>query len=331
MICLDIERVAEEFKKQEQNLNGLICNAGALLNDKRTTGDGFEVTFACHLLFGCYHLTKLLIPSLARAPDPRVVLISSGGMYKTKFPSWEIATNDVGEYDGIMAYSFAKRGQVLLAERWTQEYPNIKFVSTHPGWAASAGVSAAFTEDQISYLEPLRTQWEGAEAICWLCVVQGSQIQGGEFYLDRVPCRKHLGGAFFTDGSQTKNTPGEVDDMMRRLQKWSLLDSKQLDVERKKDIAAYNLKQSEDLPPLEATSTTIDIERFMGKWYVISCIPSFFEKTAHNATEVNMCAVFNMSALMDQFNKYLLHVIQTFMMDRDVVIIVKLHTVPYYI
>lgn len=207
-------------------------------------------------------------------------------MYKTKFPDWEVATNDVGTYDGIMAYSYAKRAQVLLAEQWTVEFPAIKFVSTHPGWAASAGVSAAFTEEQISYLEPLRTQWEGAEAICWLCVVASSEIEGGAFYLDRQPCTKHVGGAFFSEGSQTKNTPGEVRDMMLRLQKWATLDSKLLQTEREKDIKAYNAKQQPDtLPPLAPTSKLIDINRFMGKWHVISCIPSMFEKTAHNPTE----------------------------------------------
>ena len=38
------------------------------------------------------------------------------------------------------------------------------------------------------------------------------------------------------------------------------------------------------LPPLE-TVEQVDLERFMGDWYVIANIPTFVEKGAHNAVE----------------------------------------------
>jgi apolipoprotein D and lipocalin family protein len=38
------------------------------------------------------------------------------------------------------------------------------------------------------------------------------------------------------------------------------------------------------LPPL-ATVEQVDLERFMGDWYVIANIPTFIEKGAHNAVE----------------------------------------------
>lgn len=39
-------------------------------------------------------------------------------------------------------YSYAKRGQVLLAEEYTKLYPDIVTVSAHPGWTYV--ISAAF-------------------------------------------------------------------------------------------------------------------------------------------------------------------------------------------
>ncbi len=33
------------------------------------------------------------------------------------------------------------------------------------------------------------------------------------------------------------------------------------------------------------TESSVDLERFMGDWYVIASIPTFIEKEAHNATE----------------------------------------------
>lgn len=54
--------------------------------------------------------------------------------------------------------------QVLLAERWAKEFPAVKFVSCHPGWCDTAAVELAYGA-QKSYLEPMRTTWEGAEGI----------------------------------------------------------------------------------------------------------------------------------------------------------------------
>ncbi len=41
---------------------------------------------------------------------------------------------------------------------------------------------------------------------------------------------------------------------------------------------------SASLPPLK-TVERVDIQRFMGSWYVIACIPTFIETEAYNAVE----------------------------------------------
>lgn len=41
---------------------------------------------------------------------------------------------------------------------------------------------------------------------------------------------------------------------------------------------------TKDLPAVK-TADKVDIQRFMGKWYVIANIPTFLEKGAHNASE----------------------------------------------
>lgn len=42
--------------------------------------------------------------------------------------------------------------------------------------------------------------------------------------------------------------------------------------------------QTEPLAPI-ATASRVDLPRFMGDWYVIANIPTYFEKTAHNPVE----------------------------------------------
>ena len=53
-----------------------------------------QVTLATHLVHGSYLLAEELRPALARAPAPRVVLVSSGGMYTTKWPGMAAAMFD---------------------------------------------------------------------------------------------------------------------------------------------------------------------------------------------------------------------------------------------
>merc|ERR1712087_256372 len=164
--------------------------------------------------------TKLLLPSLKKASEARVVYVASGGMYNRKFPKWEIAAS-TGEhesgYDGNMAYAYAKRGQVLMAKQFTKDYPDVTFVSSHPGWTKTAGGDAAYGS-KANVLNPMRTTWEGAEGICWLTATKRTNLEGGAFYLDRKPQREHIAGPFMTDGTFTKNTPEEVEDMMRKLE-----------------------------------------------------------------------------------------------------------------
>jgi dehydrogenase/reductase SDR family protein 12 len=215
-----IRRVVSEFQDRETKLDCLVCNAGALFNDRRVNSDGLEVTLMSHLVCGSYQLTKLLLPSLNNSDGARVVYVSSGGMYNTKFPHWDVAgsTGDHSAgYDGNMAYSYAKRGQVLLAERFTRQYPSVAFLSCHPGWVRTVGVEDAFG-DTAKLLEPLRSGWEGSEGICWLTATPRTNLISGEFYLDRKPQRKHIAGAFFTEGSYTKNTVEEVENMMKKLE-----------------------------------------------------------------------------------------------------------------
>lgn len=49
-------------------------------------------------------------------------------------------------------------------------------------------------------------------------------------------------------------------------------------------LASLAVSACGSMPPLEAVER-VDLERFMGDWYVIANIPTFLEKGAHNAVE----------------------------------------------
>lgn len=281
----DVRRCWSEFAAQSVRLDGLVCNAGALMNEKTLTSEGLEVTFASHLLFGTYLLGSLALPTLKTTPDSRLMVVSSGGMYNFPFPAWDVATStslSVGvKYDGQSAYAYAKRGQVLLCERWAAEHPEVKVVSCHPGWTGTPAVDAAYG-DQKSYLEPMRTPWEGAEGIAWLCVAPAAKIETAAFYLDRKPQVKHIAGPFFTEGSYTKNTTEQVDDMMRNMDDWAN-GRRPADLRERAEDQASGVQAR--IAPLVAMERPIELERFMGRWYVHANIPTYFDRGTVNNTE----------------------------------------------
>jgi len=216
-----VKKVANEFKEMnETKLDCLVCNAGILLNDRVETSEGNETTFACHLLCGSFYLSSLLMPQLKSAgSNSRVIFVSSGGMYNSKFPSWDQARSTgkyEPKYDGQMAYVYAKRGQVLLAERFATLHPEITWLSCHPGWVDTPAVDLAYGASK-KYLEPMRSIWEGAEGICWLFSKDKQSLENGGFYLDRKPQTKHIGGLFMREGSFTKNSEKDVNELIENL------------------------------------------------------------------------------------------------------------------
>ena len=213
-----VRAAAKELQSKEPlGIHALVCNAGVLLNERQETSEGREATFASHLLGGTYLLSQLLVPQLEAAKG-RVVIVSSGGMYSTSLPSWDIltGTSDKKKYSGLDAYAYAKRAQVLLAERWAREIGKVTWVTVHPGWADTPAVTDAFG-DTKKYLEPLRDPWQGAEGVAWLVATDSQNIVSGELYLDRKVQPKHLAGPFFSEGRYTKNTKEEVDELLNNL------------------------------------------------------------------------------------------------------------------
>jgi len=272
----EVRKMWSEFAAVHERLDGLVCNAGVLLNERTLTSEGVETTFACHLLFGTYLLGTLAMPLLESTPGSRLVAVSSGGMYNTKWPEWDVATSEKGKYNGQMAYAYAKRGQVLLCERWSAMHPSVRFVTCHPGWTLTPAVEAAYGE-QKKYLEPMRSAWEGAEGIAWLCVAPADQITAGAFYLDRKVEPKHLAGPFFSGGSFTRNTPEEVDLMVAKLETWSN--------GKRTEVPSCEAGMLARVAPLKESATPIDIQRFMGRWYVVAAIPTMFDRGVVNEIE----------------------------------------------
>ena len=162
----------------------LIHNAGALLNTRQVSPQGIEQTVASHVV-GPFLMTTLLLPLMDRG---RVVTVSSGGMYTSSLPVFDIGETlemPAHKYGGSKQYSIAKRAQVTLNEMWAQKQTATEFVAMHPGWADTPGVQESIPGFRRATAPILRSAGEGADTIAWLAAVQLLPGKSGSFWSDR--------------------------------------------------------------------------------------------------------------------------------------------------
>jgi len=186
----EIRRFAQEFLDSGAPLDVLINNAGVMPSERQHTDEGFELTFATNLL-GPYLLTELLLPRLREGENPRVIVMSSGGMYSSGFSFRDPQLEDK-EYKPTNFYAHTKRGEVMLADQWQRQEPEggVTFCSMHPGWAVTPGMSAALPGFHKLTGPILRDSHEGADTAVWLAGATPEEAPGGIFYEDRRPRTK---------------------------------------------------------------------------------------------------------------------------------------------
>ena len=174
----------------EGKVDGLIHNAGVLVSEKEFTEEGIELTFATHVV-GPFLLTHLLKEHLLGSGDPRIVWVSSGGMYTQKL---EIESLEKGQepFDGVVAYAQAKRAQIAIGRELCDrsEFPGVSGAVMHPGWADTGGVKRSLPLFYKMTRFFLRDAAAGADTAVWLAVAPSRPAFG--FYLDRVARREHL-------------------------------------------------------------------------------------------------------------------------------------------
>jgi dehydrogenase/reductase SDR family member 12 len=186
-----VREFARAFLADGLPLDVLINNAGVMAPERLASPDGYELTFATNVL-GPFLLTEMLMPRLREGSDPRVVMMSSGGMYSTGFDLFDPQLEAL-DYDPPKFYAHTKRAEVMLADEWQARYgaDGVTFCSMHPGWAETPGVRQSLPGFTRLVGPILRTPEGGAETAVWLASVDSAEAPGGRFYQDRRPRPKY--------------------------------------------------------------------------------------------------------------------------------------------
>jgi dehydrogenase/reductase SDR family member 12 len=211
----------------------LINNCGVLVpkgEPKQFGGTAempLEITLVTNLL-SHFVLTNLVkfrrattndTPGGAAWRRPRVINVSSGGMYSTKLFPDDLSYKESKTFDGVDAYARTKRAQMVLTELWSQvlfEQYGAAVHCMHPGWVDTPGVRQSLPSfyKWTHRLSMLRTADEGADTITWLACSDedGPLCTSGGFWLDRAPQLKHM-------------SSGTVESPQERIRLWNHLAS----------------------------------------------------------------------------------------------------------
>ena len=185
-----IDSFIEQFDATKVDV--LVNNAGILPSERHTTHEGHEMTLATNYLGG-HRLAIGLQDKLHAAEAPRVIAVSSGGMYTQKATLDDINWKD-RPFDGVVAYAMTKRFQVIMTELLAQSSlgRHIRFESMHPGWADTPAVQTSIPSFHKATQRILRSPREGADTVIYLASANDLPTESGKFWFDRKPRSPYL-------------------------------------------------------------------------------------------------------------------------------------------
>lgn len=183
-----VRSFASEFLRENKPLDLLINNAGVMaIPERRTTPQGFEMQFGTNHL-GHFALTGLLLPTLLRQPNSRVVTVASiahkGGKLNFEDLNAERSYNPRG------AYQQSKLANLVFGlefdRRLRGRSMQTKSVIAHPGVAVtnivSNGMGTGLKGRIVNVLMPFVAQSDDRGSWPLLYAATSPQAHGGGYY-----------------------------------------------------------------------------------------------------------------------------------------------------
>jgi NAD(P)-dependent dehydrogenase (short-subunit alcohol dehydrogenase family) len=192
-----VRDLAERILSEYDRLDVLVNNAGIIVQERKESEDGYELTFAVNYL-SHFLLTSLLLPLLKGSAPARVVNVASAGQSPIDFDDPMLECG----YDAMRAYSQSKLAQIMftfeLAERLSGTEVSVN--ALHP----ASLMDTKMVQDTFGYT--MSTVEEGSEAVVHLAV--SSELEG-------------VTGRYF-DGKREARADGQAYNKEARQTLWEL-------------------------------------------------------------------------------------------------------------
>jgi NAD(P)-dependent dehydrogenase (short-subunit alcohol dehydrogenase family) len=192
-----VRDLADRILSEYDRLDVLVNNAGIIVQERKESEDGYELTFAVNYL-SHFLLTSLLLPLLKDSAPARVVNVASAGQSPIDFSNLMLERG----YDVMRAYSQSKLAQVTftfeLAERLSGTGVSVN--ALHP----ASLMDTKMVQDTFGYT--MSTVEEGADATVHLAA--SPELEG-------------VTGRYF-DGTREARADGQAYDKEARQTLWEL-------------------------------------------------------------------------------------------------------------
>lgn len=192
-----VRDLADRILSEYDHLDVLVNNAGIIVQERKESEDGYELTFAVNYL-SHFLLTSLLLPLLKGSAPARVVNVASAGQSPIDFDDPMLERG----YDAMRAYSMSKLAQIMftfeLAERLSDTGVSVN--ALHP----ASLMDTKMVQDTFGYT--MSTVEEGTEAVVRLAVSQDVEAVTGRYF----------------DGTREARADGQTYDKEARQTLWEL-------------------------------------------------------------------------------------------------------------
>ena len=192
----DIRSAAKQIEELVMNwncdqLDGLINKAGTFTFWQSLTSEGFETQWAVNHL-APFLLTNLLLPTLKKANQARVITISSGSHYGASLNWADI--QGVERYNPLKAYKRTKLANVIFTAELNRRLgPNstVRALAADPG-LVNTGIGEKSTSKLVRKIWRRRREKgippsQSAAGIVKLLEIDDSQIQNAIYWKHGVP------------------------------------------------------------------------------------------------------------------------------------------------
>lgn len=199
--------LAERLRVENQKIDVLVNNVGALIHQHELTAEGKESSYALNIL-NHYLLTERMIAGELLNPGGTVINMSSGGMYNAPLMVDRMNVIEPAKYAGVFAYAVHKRGQAALTCHWQEKYGEphqLRFYVMHPGWTDTEGVQTAMPRFRKILRLILRNGPQGGDTAIWLAAKRPQADPAG-FWFDRKPRSAHA----YPATRKTRYTPDDL-------------------------------------------------------------------------------------------------------------------------
>jgi NAD(P)-dependent dehydrogenase (short-subunit alcohol dehydrogenase family) len=150
----EVSRMAQELVTSLPQLDVLINNAGVYMVTRKLSSNGLEMTLAVNYI-SHFLLTSMLLPLLKKAPDPRVISVSSVAHMRGRIEFDNL--NGERLFDAYHAYANSKLANALFSNELARREPWLCSNCLHPGVIDTKLLHNGFNMTGSSVAEGART------------------------------------------------------------------------------------------------------------------------------------------------------------------------------